>query len=201
MSRVATKPAGRRSKSAGTVAEARKRGINNGTLAEIAKIDPDKPLTDKQRAFVKLWAQGETILSAAVKAGYTDGGTYAYRMVHQPNILALYNEEKEAYERESGMTRQRVINGLLEGVEMAKWAEEPASVINGWKTIGQMCGYFAPVQVKHTMSVEGKILVERMEALSDKELMDLIAAQAGALSQGQPMPPLPAQESEDGEAQ
>ena len=46
----------------------------------VALANPDRPLTTKMKDFVKYWAQGESILSASVRAGYTDGGTYAYRL-------------------------------------------------------------------------------------------------------------------------
>lgn len=166
------------------VAVARKQGINTSTPAGAALIDPDKDLTDKQRLFVKLWAQGESPLSASIKAGYADGGSFAYRMVHMPNILKLYNEEKLAFEAASQMTRKRVIDGFLEGIEMAKMLAEPSSVIAGWREIAKVCGYMAPVEIKQTITHEGKVMVERMEKLTDDELFRLINAQAEALSNG-----------------
>lgn len=160
---------------------ARARGRSTASKAEAALIDVDKPLTDKQRLFVKLWAQGESPLSASIKAGYTDGGTYAYRMIYMPNILALYQQEKDAFEAASQMTRKRVIDGLLEGVEMAKMLGEPSSVIAGWREVGKMCGYYEPVQVKHTVTHEGKVILDRLEKLSDEELFALIQKQAEQL--------------------
>lgn len=178
----ARKQPGRRPDPKRSIATARERGINTSTKAGAALIDPDKPLTEQQKLFVHYWARGESILSASLKAGYQDGGTYAYRLVHQPNILKMYQAEKDAYERDSGMNRKRVIDGLLEGIEMAKTMAEPSSMIAGWREIGKLCGYYEPVQVKHTVDVQGKILVDRMEKLSDAELFELIQKQAAAIS-------------------
>lgn len=164
-----------------SVETARARGRSTNTKHEAALIDPDKPLSDMQRLFVKYWASGESPLSASVKAGYTDGGSFAYRMIYMPNILRAYQAEKEAFERDSGMSRKRVIEGMLESIEMAKTMAEPSTMVAGWREIGRMCGYYEPVQVKHTVTHEGKVLMERLDKLSDEELMELIQKQAQAI--------------------
>jgi hypothetical protein len=142
---------------------------------EIAEsVDPNKPLTEKAKLFVKFWAQGESITSASARAGYGDGATYAYRLVHYPQVKALYAEEKRLYEESCQMTRKKVMDGLLEGIEMAKLAGEPASVITGWKTVGQMCGYFEPVKRTLDINVTGNVTMQQMSKLSDAELLRMI---------------------------
>ena len=168
------------------VEAARSRGMNTSTKVAAATISEDKPLSDQQNLFVKFWAQGESILSASHKAGYADGGTFAYRMVYMPNVLKAYNAEKERYERDSGMNRKRVIDGMLEGIEMAKMLGEPASVIGGWREIGKMCGYYEPVRIKHEVTHEGKVLLERMEQMSDEDLFRLIEERSKQMSLAAP---------------
>lgn len=142
---------------------------------EIAEaIDPNKPLTEKAKLFVKFWAQGESITSASARAGYGDGATYAYRLVHYPQVKALYAAEKRAYEEAAQMTRKKVMDGLLDGIEMAKLAGEPASVITGWKTIGQMCGYFEPRKVSVDVNVSGNVTMQQMSKMSDADLLRVI---------------------------
>ena len=156
------------------VDEVRSRGIDTSSYENCALIDPAKPLTEMQKTFVKLWAQGESIATASHRAGYADGSVYAYRMIRMPNILALYNEEKRLYEEASGMTRKKVMDGLLEGVEMAKLAGEPASMIAGWREIGKMCGYYEPVRRQVDITVNGSLVMDRMNRMSDAELLKLI---------------------------
>ena len=168
------------------IAQVRERGVDTSSAAGAALVDPNKPLTEMQKAFVKHWAAGETILSASVKAGYADGGRIAYRMARMPNILALYQEEKRAYERAANMTRERVMEGLLDGVEMARMQGDATNVIGGWKTIGQMCGYFAPIAQKIDVTLNGKLQLEQAQVakMSDEELMTLILANAQQAHQG-----------------
>lgn len=172
--------------------EARARGIDTSTYEGAMQVSPDKPLTEKQKLFVKLWAQGETILAASLKAGYADHGTYAYRMVRMPNVLALYDAEKRAYEEAAGMSRKKVMDMLLESYQAAKTLDEPSSMVSAAREIGRMCGYYEPVRVKHEVSVEGKMLVERVNALSDEQLIEMIAQASAAMS----LPP-PDDEAED----
>lgn len=151
------------------------KSASNIPTAEIAdSVDPNKPLTEKAKLFVKFWAQGESIPSASARAGYGDGATYAYKLARFPQAVALYNEEKRLYEEASQMTRKKVMDGLLEGIEMAKLMAEPASVINGWKTVGQMCGYFEPVKKKVEITVKGQIAMQKMELLSDEQLLAML---------------------------
>lgn len=186
-----TKPSAkeRRNAAGRDLSEPRARGFETTTAAAAALIDPNKPLTEKQKAFVKFWAQGESINTASIKAGYNDGASLAYRMVRMPNILKLYEEEKRLYEAASQMTRKQVMDGLLEGIEMAKLMAEPATVISGWREIGKMCGYYEPVKQKIELSVKGEIAMKTMERMSDEELMKLLEQGAEAL--------LPAPNTED----
>ena len=164
----------KRGVSKGQIGVARARGIDTSTNAGAASISPDKPLTEKQRLFVKFWAEGEPIASASKRAGYNDGATIAYRMVKMPNVLVLYNDLKRKYEDASQMTRKKVMDGLLEAVEMAKLMSEPATMVTGWREIGKMCGYYAPVEHKVKIDVSGNIVFDRLNSMSDAELLRVI---------------------------
>lgn len=174
--------------------KALKSATNTSSKAGAALISPDKPLTGMQRLFVKGWAQGETILTAFQRAGFTDPcGSYAYRMARMPNILKAYNAEKAAYEAASQMTRKKVMDGLLEGIEMCKLTSDGPGVINGWKTVGQMCGYFEPIKRRLEVNVTGNLQVQHMSKMSDAELLRVIqqgaAAELQLLEQVQPGDP------------
>jgi phage terminase small subunit len=181
----------------GAPLEARARGIDTGTIAGAMQISPDKPLSEMQKSFVKLWASGETILSASIKAGYSDGGTYAYRMVRMPNILKLYQEEKLAYESAANMSRKKVMEMLMESYEFAKILEEPTCMVAAAREIGKMCGYYEPVKVQHTVTHEGKIVHQRVESMDDAQLLEFISQQMETITAAAPPAALPAPEDKD----
>ena len=144
-----------------------------------ARVSPDKPLTEQQLAFAKGWAAGESITTAAHRAGYADDRV-GYRMAVMPNILRVYHAEKVRYEEASQMTRKRVMDGLLEAVDMAKLLAEPASMVSGWREIGKMCGYYEPVKRTLDINIKGDVTVRQLNGMSDAELLKLIHASPDA---------------------
>ena len=151
--------------------------VNTSTAENAALVDPNKPVTLQQKEFAKLWASGESIASATVRAGYADE-SFGYRMARMPNVLRVYQAEKAAYESASQMTRKKVMDGLLEAVEMAKLMAEPATMVSGWREIGRMCGYYEPV--KHTLdiNIKGDVTLRQLNSMSDADLLKALHSEA-----------------------
>jgi phage terminase small subunit len=153
----------------------RESAVNTSGYEGAEAVDPDKPLTAMQRDFVKHWAAGESIYTSMIKAGYDDNSAgYGYRLIRQPNVLALYEKEKAAYEASVGMTRKKVMEGFLEGIEMAKLMAEPGNVIAGWREVAKMCGYYEPVKKKIDVNIKGDVVFKRMSQMSDAELLKVL---------------------------
>ena len=157
--------------------------VNTSTMGAAALVPADKPLTDKQRQFVKFWAEGDSIPNAMQRAGYNEQPSYGYRMAKMPNILALYNEEKRLYEEASQMTRKRVMDMLVDAYDMAKLMSEPASMVSAAREVGKMCGYYEPVKTQVNVTVNGQVSIDRMSRLSDDELLKII--EQGAMNDPQ----------------
>jgi phage terminase small subunit len=194
---AAPKTIGTRPKARARSVAAARQGQDTTTKAGAALVSADKPLTDQQRLFVKFWAQGESPMSASVKAGYSDGGTFAYRMIYMPNILAAYRLEKEAYEAASGMNRKRVIEGFIEAIEMAKVMADPGVMVAGWREVGKMCGYYEPTKVNVNVNHTGQIAMERLDKMSDAELIEFMRKQTEAIALESGAPQLPGEAHED----
>lgn len=156
------------------VAALRQKPPNGGQVALIEAHNPDRPLTDKQRLFVKEWAAGESILSASSRAGYADGGKMAYRLAKDPAILKIYHREKALYEEASQMTRQKVMDGFLEAADMARTLADPVALTGAWREVGKMCGYYEPVKRTLDISFSGSVTMKTLEAMDDATLLKLI---------------------------
>lgn len=153
-----------------------KPNLANMPVAEIEQLDDsEKILTDKAKLFVKFWAQGHSVVTASTMAGYGDGASYAYRLVHLPSVKAMYAEEKRLYEEAAQMTRQKVMDMQVEAYEMAKLMAEPATMVAAAREIGKMCGYYEPVKVSVKLSGSVAVQQQKMERLSNEELLKLIA--------------------------
>lgn len=146
---------------------------SSSSAASASEIDPDKPLTEKQKIFVDHWAKGDSLTNACRRAGYADDGV-AYRMARMPNVLKLKAQYEAKYEAESQMSRKKVMDGLLEAIDMAKLMAEPATMISGWTAVAKMCGYMAPVEHKVKVDVTGSVTMQKLTAMSDAELLELI---------------------------
>ena len=153
---------------------ARARGKETCSAASASEIDVNKPLTEKMKRFVLAWAEGDTIPNACARAGYADDGL-GYRLARMPNVLALKAQHEARYEESVQMTRKKVMDGMLESIEMAKLMSEPASMIAGWREIGKICGYYAPVEHKVKVDVSGNVVHQRLSGMSDADLLEMIA--------------------------
>ena len=157
------------------VVRAKSPDISNRTAAATA-ISVDKPLTTRQKAFAKAWAAGENPPSAMHSAGYSVVDTsLAYRMMRMPNVIAAYKAEQVLYAEASQITRKKVVDMLLESYEVAKTMSEPSAMVAAAREVGKVCGHYEPQRVN--INVSGTVAVEtqRMNSMTDAELLELIA--------------------------
>jgi len=142
-------------------------------LRDVEKKNADRSLTDKQRQFVRFWSSGETPRTASILAGYSEESqSVVWRMQNDPAILKIYREEKKLYEEAGHMTRRRVMNMLEEAYNDAKLLSEPATMVAAARELGKLCGYYEPD--KHVHVHMGGKLMDRMNSLSDAELLKII---------------------------
>ena len=140
----------------------------------VTKNMPTGTLNSKQRSFVKAYVhEGQTKTRSAIMAGYSpkSASSSADDLMRLPKIQAAVAKERESYAIASGVTRKQVVDGLIEAVEMAKIKADPLAMIAGWREVGKMLGYYEPTKVDLNVSVTGKALIERMNSMSDAELL------------------------------
>lgn len=146
----------------------RRESAKNGIL------NPDAPLTEMQRQFVVyLVDHGMTQTAAARAAGASNPGTQAHEWMRHPKIERAIAERRAEYAAASQVTKKRVIDGFLESIEMAKIKADPLTMIAGWREVGKMCGFYEPTKAKIEVSVQGQVLIQRLNAMSDEELLKL----------------------------
>lgn len=145
----------------------------------VALRKDDRHLTEMQMMFVRHWAAGETILSASSRAGYADGGTYAYRLAKDPAVIKIYEREKALYAQACQMTRKKVMDGFLDAAEMARIQADPTAMTGAWREIGKMCGFYEPVKKKIEISVNGTV-TQKIERMDDDTLLAIIKGEIGS---------------------
>lgn len=167
-------------------------------MAAAALVPVDKPLTEMQKAFVKYWAEGESITTAMHRAGYNEQPSYGYRMAKMPNIRAEYDRIKARFEEAAQMTRKKVMDMHIEAYEMAKLMAEPATMVSAAREIGRMCGYYEPVKQKIEVSVNGQVVHKKLETLDTEDLIKMVAEGMAAI-QAAEAAALPNPDDPDGE--
>lgn len=144
--------------------------------------NPDLPLTEMQRLFVHNLVHNKLNQTAAARqAGFNQPGTAAHALVRNPKVIAAIAEERAEYARASGMTKQKVIDGFAEAIDLGRIKADPIAMIAGWREIGKMCGFYEPTRTKIEVSMKGQVLIQRLNTLSDAELLQLAEESPEAL--------------------
>ena len=138
-----------------------------------------KVFTAAQQDFIKFWAQGENIRTASQRAGYTKQDMTMYEFSKREVVIAEYMKEKAKYEAAAQMTREKVMDMLKESYDTAKLLSEPASMVAAAREIGKMCGYYAPTESRVKVDVSGNVMVQRLNSMSDEELLKMISGPRG----------------------
>lgn len=110
---------------------------------------PRAGLTARQRRFVEEYGVDRNGAAAAVRAGYSPRSAKqtAYELLTKPDLQAAVAAQEALVAAETGVTRQRVLQGLLEALEMARYRRDPGAMIGALREIGRILGYYAPERV------------------------------------------------------
>jgi phage terminase small subunit len=177
MPRAATPAAARnhKAKAPSRTVALRQTALNTSNMDDCRQVDPHKPLTDKQKAFVTALASGESPPNALLVAGMSDSNpAYAYRLMAMPNIQLALSKERQDLRDRTLMTRESVVAMHMEAFELAKLMAEPASMVAAAREIGKMHGFYEPKKVEITLNGQGQ--GKRFEQMSTSELEEMVAA-------------------------
>ena len=133
-------------------------------------------LSARQQRFVKHYARLGNASQAAREAGYAKAGARvtACRLLANPNVNAAVSAERRRYERDLGITRERVIAELRSAIDIARNQGNAPAMISGWREIAKICGYYErKVEVSIHPNVAAQRLVSQLETMSTDELMKL----------------------------
>ena len=136
--------------------------------------DPLIGLTDKQRIFIDALCHGQSQTMAARSAGYEFAHVEAVRLMKLPKIQEALRYQHRKYEKATQLTRKKVMDGMLEAIDMAKMQADPKTMVSGWRELGLMCGYYAAEKKVIDINITAKRAVDKLEALTDAELLEMI---------------------------
>lgn len=139
-----------------------------------------RPLNDMERAFVQNVAVlGMTAIKAAAAAGYAP--TNSDRLLKRLEIVEAIGDLKEETARRLNITRDKITDGILGAIDRARMLGEPSTEIMGWRDLAKMCGYDVPDVKNKPLSEAQRRLVEKFEAMSDEQILALLAEPTGRI--------------------
>lgn len=141
-----------------------------------------------KRAYTLARMSGETRDKSAIIAGLdVENRTQNERQVLAPKIVIEEGAKNAATIK---MTREQVMQGLMDAADMARLAGEPMAMVSAWKEIGRMCGYYAPEVTKKILEIGVSESARKALALLPDE--DLYRFARAKTIEGEVLAPIPA---------
>ena len=133
-------------------------------------------LTAKQQRWIDEYLIDFNGAAAAVRAGYSakSARSIAHENLTKHDILAVLQARQSAMAQELQITRQGVIRGLLDAVDMGRELNNPASMVSALSTIAKMLGYFSPEVKRVDLTVGQCGRQSEFAAMSDAQLLAVI---------------------------
>jgi phage terminase small subunit len=139
-------------------------------------------LTAKQTRFISEYLVDGNGAGAAARAGYSPktARAIATENLTKPAIQNALQARQAADATRLSIQREDVLAGLQEAVQQAREQHNPMGMIAGYRELAKMLGFYAP-EVKHVELTAGQAAVKgNFAAMSDEQLLALIAQGAAA---------------------
>lgn len=135
-------------------------------------------LTARQEKFVEHYALCGNAAEAARLAGYSPKSARVTgpETLSNPAVKQALEARRQAFRAELEVTRQDVVNGLLEAILMARSQLNPGAMIQGCVQLAKLLGFYEPEHVSLTVNADSEMLKAKYAAMSDDELIALISA-------------------------
>jgi len=135
-------------------------------------------LTAKQSRFIDEYMVDMNGAAAAERAGYSQktSRAIAAENLAKPYIKAELQARGAALARKLEITREGVVQSLLEAFELAKVDRQPAAMVSAARELGKLLGFYEPTRVKVDLGADGRDQMARFEAMSDGELLQVMEA-------------------------
>lgn len=139
-------------------------------------------MTQRQARFIEEFLVDANGTQAAIRAGTAPAGAHVWasRTLRDPKVAAELKRRQATVSARLSIERENVLKGLLEAVDMAREQQNPMGMIRGWAELARMLGLYQPEVRRVELGVGQQSTLQRMEAMSDQQLLTLIAQGAAA---------------------
>ena len=140
-------------------------------------LDDTGKLSPRQEKFVEHYSLCGNAAEAARLAGYSarSAKVQACRLTNDNRVIAEIAKRRRAYQQDLQITKDDVVVGLLNAIQLAKEQQNPSAMISGFSQVAKLCGYYEPDVSRIEISDESLRLRHQFAAMSDDELLAVIA--------------------------
>lgn len=144
--------------------------------------------TLKVKIFIEEMGLGRSPTAAARRAQYASPFKSGKDLIADPDILAEVQAIQAVNRKNAEMSREDVMQRLLEAYQMAKLQDDPQSMIRAMGEVNRMCGHYAPEKKEILISGGATVMQAEIEALSKEELLRLVGdSEETPLLEAQPL--------------
>ena len=94
--------------------------------------------------------------------------------MRNPKITKQIAIARAEYAESANMDRKRIVEGFLEAVDIARMKADPTAMVQGWREIGRMCGFYEPQRTVVDVSVSGQVMVQQLQQMTDAQLIQIL---------------------------
>jgi hypothetical protein len=131
-------------------------------------------LTERERKYVQARLLGMTAIQAAKHIGALRPKQEAEVIESRPRVYQALTRGFEEARQQFRVTRDEVVEGIREGIDMARLISDAGNMIKGWTEIARICGLIAPVQTEVKVSTDQPLLPSKLKELSTEQLLQLV---------------------------
>jgi phage terminase small subunit len=138
-------------------------------------------LTSRQEKFVEHFTLCGNAAEAARLAGYSakTARVIGPENLSKPAVKQALEARQAVFRVELSVTKEDVVNGLLSAIQMGREQQNPAVMIQGCVQLAKLLGFYEPEAVKVDISSDVGRLQAKFAAMSDQELLAIVAGQGG----------------------
>ena len=134
-------------------------------------------LTSKQLRWIDEYLIDFNGAASAVRAGYSPktSRAIACELLTKPHIQAVLQARQGALAEELRITRQGVVQGLLEAVDMGRVQQNPGAMVGALREVAKMLGFYAPAVKRVELCSPRSGPYQHLARWTDAQLLDAIS--------------------------
>lgn len=133
-----------------------------------------KELTEQERALVTHTAvYGMSVARAGALLQIDD----PVGMISRSHVKEAVEDARRQLQMKTRITKEDVVDGLKEAIDIARTMADPTSMIRGWTEIAKLHDFYSPKRIQLQLSGTAKEIRKEIAQLRDDELLDQLGGE------------------------